>query len=91
VQIQKKVKNILDRCLYKQKKTLGFLRLRVLFENNQAEKDIIMTKLQHKIEGTFRNTPDAAAFCRIRVSISTIPFLSDVYKNAIYFLDRTLN
>ena len=52
MQIQKKVKNILDRCLYNTKKTPGFLtNLRVPFENNQAEKDIIMTKLQHKYKG----------------------------------------
>jgi transposase len=36
----KKVRNILDRCLYNTKKDPGFLTdLKVPFENNQAEKD----------------------------------------------------
>jgi transposase len=46
--------------------------LRVPSENNQAERDVRMMKLQQKISGTFRTIQGAEAFCRIRAYISTI-------------------
>jgi transposase len=68
-----KARNLLERFIEHKEKILRFLTdLRVPFENNQAERDIRMMKLQQKISGTFRTTLGAEAFCRIRAYISTI-------------------
>ena len=62
-----KAGNLLARFIEHKEKILRFLKdLRVPFENNQAERDIRMMKLQQKISGTFRTTRGAEAFCRIR-------------------------
>ena len=68
-----KARNLLERFMEHKEKILRFLTdLKVPFENNQAERDIRMMKLQQKISGTFRTTQGAVAFCRIRAYISTI-------------------
>jgi transposase len=68
-----RARNLLERFIEHKKKILRFLTdLKVPFENNQAERDIRMMKLQQKISGTFRTTRGAEAFCRIRAYISTI-------------------
>src|SRR5664280_324026 len=68
-----KARNLLERFIEHKEKILRFLTdLRVPFENNQAERDLRMMKLQQKISGTFRTTRGAEAFCRIRAYISTI-------------------
>ena len=68
-----KAGNLLNRFIEHKQKILRFLTdLKVPFENNQAERDIRMMKLQQKISGTFRTTLGAEAFCRIRAYISTV-------------------
>jgi len=82
---QTKAKNLLDRFIQYKEQILRFLNdLRISFDNNQAERDIRMMKLQQKISGTFRSIEGAVAFCRIRAYIST------VRKNSLNVMDAIL-
>jgi transposase len=70
---QSAARNLLNRLRKQQQAVFAFLEdLRVDFDNNLAERDLRMVKVQQKVSGCFRSEAFARAFARIRGYLSTL-------------------
>ena len=70
---QTPARNLLERLWLGQEAVLAFLGdLTIPFDNNQAERDLRMLKVQQKVSGSFRSDSGAVAFARIRGYLSTL-------------------